>query len=303
MTDAPPITLLVNPVAGKGKSGKNYSIAVQSFMQIGLDCDVIVSEYPGHITQVSSELAALSKPVVVACGGDGTINEIANGIVGTETALGVIPLGCSNNFAQAMGIPLAMEAACRVIADGHLINTDLIKVNHDKLVCNGGFVGFESEVAAFTRLKRAKRPHADSISKIRSLLKVLSFQSKTVELRFNDTRHYGEYLLVVVENGHPYQKETSPVSVHKDGEPVLEPHLHIGMVESVPQWRFFSRLAALYKQKKPNKQGVTWHQTSAVHVQSLGPLGFYSDGEFITKTPFRLEIMPQRLNVFVPMNR
>ena len=128
MNDTHAITLFVNPVAGKGKCGKKYNIALQALQRAGLECDVVVSQYPGHITNTSSELAARGKRIV-ACGGDGTINEIVNGIAGTDTTLGIIPIGICNNFAFVMGIPRDITTACRAIVQGRQTKADLIRVN------------------------------------------------------------------------------------------------------------------------------------------------------------------------------
>ena len=254
----------------------------------------MLSQYPGHITQVSSDLAARGADTVIACGGDGTVNEIINGIAGTQTAVGIIPLGAANCLAGELGIDKDIEAACGIIKTGQARKVDLVKINDDKLFAGVGCVGFDSEAAAFAN-RRGEKSHPFLLHLVGSALKVFSYQAKTVELRFNGDRYFGEVLLVAFGNGRFYsQHMPSPnAAVPDDGS------LYVCVVRPMPKWKLLSRFPSVSKKVNPNNKEVTVHRTASVHVQSLGQMELYADGDFMTTTPFRLQIMPKHLNVIV----
>jgi YegS/Rv2252/BmrU family lipid kinase len=288
-------TLFVNPTAGGGKCGKRYPLVAKTLRDAGMACDVMLSQYPGHITQVSSDLAARGEDTVIACGGDGTLNEIINGIAGTQTAVGIIPLGAANCLAGEFGIDKDIEAACRIIKTGQAQKVDLVKINDDKLFAGVGCVGFDSEAAAFANGRRREKSNPFLLHLVGSALKVFSYQAKTVELRFNGDRYFGEVLLVAFGNGRFYSQPmpSSTATVTDDGS------LYVYVVRPMPKWKLLSRFPSVSKKVNPNNKEVTVHRTVSVHVQSLGPMELYADGDFITTTPFRLQIMPKHLKVIV----
>jgi YegS/Rv2252/BmrU family lipid kinase len=259
-----------------------------------LVCDITVSQYPGQITEVSSELAALGYQTVVACGGDGTVNELVNGIAGTPTALGVVPMGAANDFAANMGISKDINLACKMIKEGRTRKIDLVKVRDDKFFAGTGCIGFDAEVAAFASgRKENSSPFLWRV--LGALLKFVSYRAKTVELRFNGDRYFGEVLLVAFGNVRSYArgKPMTPGAAPDDAS------LDICVVRPIPRWKLFSFFPSVYKRAHVNNKRVTVSQAGSVYVQSVGPMALYADGDFMTTTPFRLEVMPRHLNVIV----
>ena len=286
--------VFVNPVAGSGKCGKAYPAIVRTLRGAGLVCDITVSQYPGQITEVSSELAALGYQTVVACGGDGTVNELVNGIAGTPTALGVVPMGAANDFAANMGISKDINLACKMIKEGRTRKIDLVKVRDDKFFAGTGCIGFDAEVAAFASgRKENSSPFLWRV--LGALLKFVSYRAKTVELRFNGDRYFGEILLVAFGNVRSYArgKPMTPGAAPDDAS------LDICVVRPIPRWKLFSFFPSVYKRAHVNNKRVTVSQAGSVYVQSVGPMALYADGDFMTTTPFRLEVMPRHLNVIV----
>jgi diacylglycerol kinase family enzyme len=75
--------------------------------------------------------------------------------------------------------------------------------------------------------------------------------------------------------------------------------LDICVVRPIPRWKLFSFFPSVYKRAHVNNKRVTVSQAGSVYVQSVGPMALYADGDFMTTTPFRLEVMPRHLNVIV----
>ncbi len=289
-------TLLVNPIAGGGKCRKKYRAVAQTLRKAGVVCDVVTSQYPGQITRISSELAGRGHETVIACGGDGTVNEVINGIAGTMTVLGIMPLGTANDFAVNMGTSKDINLACEIIKERRTKKIDLVRVNGDKFFAGTGCLGFDAEIAAFASKRRKERSNAFLLHLLGGMLKFVSYKPKTVELRFNGTRYFGKILLVAFGNIRSYGRGIliAPGAVPDDSS------LDICVVEPMPRWKILSVFPSVYKGAHVNNKEVTVYRTGSVHVQSLGPMELYADGDFMTTTPFRLEVMPAYLNVIVP---
>jgi diacylglycerol kinase (ATP) len=279
------LKLLVNPVAAGGRCNKSYPKVVKAFRELGIECDVLVSEYPGHITAVASELAARGCETLVACGGDGTINEVINGIAGTQTALGAIPMGTTNFFAASVGIGRDLTGACKSIKARRARAIDLIRVNDQRLFAGTACMGFDAHVAASLSAGPAG---VQSVSRaLNGGFRLFSRRPKTVELRFGGQRFFGEALLVAFSRA---SEDGSDSAYNLEPGP-RETALDVFVGKPIPKRQFFSLF------RKGSGEGVTVYRAPSVHVQSVGPMNLYASGDFVAKTPFRLVVIPKHLNV------
>ena len=299
MRKPPYANIFVNPIAGGGKCSKMYPVVVRTLREAGVVCSVTISEYPGHITEVSSELAARGHNTVIACGGDGTVNEVINGIVGTRTALGIVPLGTGNDFAVNMGISKNINLACTIIKERRIKKVDLVRVNDDRFFGGTGCVGFDAEVAAFASRRRKEKSNPFLLHVMGGLLKFVSYKPKTVELRFDGQKYFGDIMLVAFSNIRSYARGMV-ITPHAVSDDAL---LDICVVRPMPKWKVLSIFPSVYKGTHVNKKEVTLHRSRAVYVQSVRSMDLYADGDFMATTPFRLEVAPKHLNVIAgPLN-
>ena len=150
MTEKKRIIFVVNPISGtQGKKAILKCIDERLDRSI-YDYSIVKTEYAGHATQIAANAVREKVDVVVAIGGDGTINEIARSLVHTETALGIIPCGSGNGLARHLRIPMEPKAAIDVINRGYELCIDYGKINNILFFCTCG-VGFD----AFISLKFA----------------------------------------------------------------------------------------------------------------------------------------------------
>ena len=149
-------TILVNPISGKGNGLLSIPQIKQIFDDAKLDYLIIQTEYPGHAIELTKQ-AAKDSDYVISAGGDGTSNEIINGLMqvrketGKSPIMGVIPVGRGNDFAYGMGIPVGVEESCKCIIDGKTRMTDIGIVFGDnfpdgRYFGNGVGVGFDAVV-------------------------------------------------------------------------------------------------------------------------------------------------------------
>lgn len=146
--------LIVNPASGSVSKHKIIPHICKRLHKMGIDFEVASTRYPGHARELAAEAAAAGRPAVLACGGDGTINEVASGLVGTDTALGILPAGSGNGFARHLGIPVDIDSALNAIAKKNIIASDYGTANGRPFFCTFG-VGFDAAVSE--RCARQKR--------------------------------------------------------------------------------------------------------------------------------------------------
>ena len=283
--------VLLNPIAGSVKRRKRQAAVLGRLREVGVTCDVTVSQHPGHLTEVASELAVRGCETIVVGGGDGTINEVINGIAGTETVLGIVPLGTANDFATNVGIK-EIDRACTIIKERRTKKIDLVRVNHDKFFGSTACLGFDAEVAAFARRRRLD-PFLMHV--LGGLWKIFSYKSKTVELRFDGQKRFGDIFLVAFGNVRSYARGMliNPQAALDDAL------LDICIVRPMARWRLLSVFPLAYKGTHVNHEKISQHRAEAVFVQSVAPMDLYADGDYMATTPIRLEVAPKYLEVIV----
>lgn len=146
--------LIVNPASGTVSKHRIVPHICRKLDKLGLEYDVQATRYPGHAREIAAGAAAEGYHAVIACGGDGTVNETASGLVGTDTALGIIPAGSGNGLARHLGIPVDIDSAIKVIAQHNIIDADYGTANGKPFFCTCG-VGFDAAVSE--RCARQKR--------------------------------------------------------------------------------------------------------------------------------------------------
>jgi YegS/Rv2252/BmrU family lipid kinase len=178
MTEKKKIVFVVNPISGT-QSKKAILKWIDERMDRSIyDYSIVKTEYAGHATQIAASAAQNKVNVVVAIGGDGTINEIARSLVHTETALGIIPCGSGNGLARHLRIPMEPKAAIDVINQGNRLCIDYGKINNIPFFCTCG-VGFD----AFVSLKFADSGKRGLLTYLENTLhESLTYQPETYEI-------------------------------------------------------------------------------------------------------------------------
>lgn len=148
-----PVVVLANPAAGSGRSRRVAGRAVALLERRGLRCETIVSRGPGHLEEEAAAAAQRGRPRLVAIGGDGTLSEVARGVLavpGAETLLGIVPTGTGNDFVKSAGLPRDWRAACTRLAAGCTPRAiDAGRVNGRWFINGVGF-GFDAAIARAT---------------------------------------------------------------------------------------------------------------------------------------------------------
>ena len=140
------IRFIVNPIAGHSGKESFPAFVEQVLQHDKFSNEICFTDFPGHATTLATEAVQAGFEMVVAVGGDGTINEVARCLIHSQTALGIIPSGSGNGLARHLNIPLDFEGALRIINNCHQVKIDTVKINKEVFVSIAG-VGFDALVA------------------------------------------------------------------------------------------------------------------------------------------------------------
>lgn len=137
---------IVNPISGRTSKARVRESILGNIDTTKYEVAIEMTQRPGHATELAAKAVAEGVEVVVAVGGDGTVNEVAKALVGTSTALGIIPCGSGNGLARHLHIPMDVRKAVQILNEGTAIAIDSMTVNCIPCFCTMG-VGYDAKVS------------------------------------------------------------------------------------------------------------------------------------------------------------
>jgi YegS/Rv2252/BmrU family lipid kinase len=289
------IKIIVNPNAGGGKGRKLFPLLRQKLLDRKISFHLQFSESAGHVTHLVRQAQGEGFNVIISCGGDGTAHRALQAMMGGRFILGFIPLGSGNDFPRNLGIPEDLDFACDILQNGKVRKIDVIQVNSEKFMGGVGGVGFDSEVNAIAnRLTRFCGGKAAYVLPV--LYKTLVYRAKEVFLGMDHEDLKGRVLMVAFGNIKSYGKgmQITPLAEPDDGL------LDVCWIDPVNTFRLYRFFPTVFTGKHLDMPEVRYFRSSIARVESLVPMDFYGDGEFLCQTPFTLRVLPQALRVLVP---
>lgn len=146
MSAPAPYMLVVNPASGTVSKHRIIPHLCRKLDAMGIKYDIAPTDGPGHATELARQAVAEGREAVLVCGGDGTVNETASGLIGSDTAMGILPSGSGNGLARHLGIPVDIDSALKVIERHNILRADYGTANGHPFFCTFG-VGFDAAVS------------------------------------------------------------------------------------------------------------------------------------------------------------
>ncbi len=290
MTDKRRIIFIVNPISGT--QGKK---AILKWINERLDrtlyeYEVVKTEYAGHATEIAANAVKEGIDIVVAIGGDGTINETARSLIHTNTALGIIPCGSGNGLARHLRIPMDPKAAIDILNENNQIQMDYGKINNIPFFCTCG-VGFD----AFVSLKFADSGKRGLLTYLENTLhESLTYQPETYEIENEEGTVRHKAFLIACGNASQYGNNAyiTPQASLTDGlmdVTILEPFT----VLDVPSLSF-----QLFNKTIDQNSRIKTMRAKKIKIHRNKPGVFHYDGDPIMgNEDLEVEIVPHGLNV------
>lgn len=290
MTDKRRIIFIVNPISGT--QGKK---AILKWIDERLDrtlyeYEVVKTEYAGHATEIAANAVKEGIDIVVAIGGDGTINETARSLIHTNTALGIIPCGSGNGLARHLRIPMDPKAAIDILNENNQIQMDYGKINNIPFFCTCG-VGFD----AFVSLKFADSGKRGLLTYLENTLhESLTYQPETYEIENEEGTVRHKAFLIACGNASQYGNNAyiTPQASLTDGlmdVTILEPFT----VLDVPSLSF-----QLFNKTIDQNSRIKTMRAKKIKIHRNKSGVFHYDGDPIMgNEDLEVEIVPHGLNV------
>lgn len=196
----PSALMLINPISGTRDKNGICDLTATRLKAAGIDLDIVHTEHKGHGAELARCAASGGTDIVVAAGGDGTVNEIASALMHTDTALGIIPCGSGNGLARSLGLPMDFDAAIDIIARNQPTAVDCGVADGRPFFCTFG-MGFDAVVTE----KFASGDRRGKMQYVRSaLLEYINFTPDSYALEIDGEIYTEEALLIAVCNTPQY---------------------------------------------------------------------------------------------------
>jgi YegS/Rv2252/BmrU family lipid kinase len=293
------VVAIVNPLSGSGASTdaarRRIALLEERFALAGLRGEIHLTERGGHARELASAALDTAAALVIAWGGDGTINEIASTLAGSVTPLGIIPAGSGNGFANELGLPTDPARALAIALGGRDRRIDGGECDGRRFFNIAG-TGFDATVAEqFNRQAQGRRGMLPYVRL--AAIQLLRYQGRHYRIVLDDQELISQALLIAFANGREYGNRIrlAPGARMDDGlleavivedRPVLSRvwscrHIALGRIERTP--------------------GVVVRGVRTASIETDGEIVYHLDGE-IGRTHGRLDVrvLPKALTVRVP---
>ena len=287
------LRILINPIAGHGFAPRIAAMVDRSSLHKKYVVDVQTTQYAGHASALAREAVQEGYAAVVAAGGDGTVNEVASQLNGTETALGIIPAGSGNGLARHLGYSLRYPTTLEQIASATRHKIDALTINGRFAVNVSGF-GFDGLVA--WRFNHEGKRGLSNYTRIG-----LSEYFRYPVIRFK-----------VITDQHTLEKDAHMLVIANASQfgnaAVIAPHARLDdglidlvMVHRPPFWQLPGLFYRLFNGRLKDNQYIQTVQCRHFTAVSNRPVHLHIDGEaFREITEIKVEVNPHSLCILYP---
>ncbi len=288
--------IIINPSSGKEQAEENLSRVEDVLKQRGYLVDIKRTEKEQDATIFATNACQNSFDAVISMGGDGTLNEIINGLAEqpNRPALGIIPLGTVNDFARALQIPLDIDEAIQVLELENSRPVDIGKVN-DSYFMNIVAVGKIAE-ASFSVSSKSKTFLGPLAYFMEGIKTMVSKEILHVRLQHDHGVWEGESLLILTSltNSVGGFEKIAPDAEVDDGL------LKCIVIRDVPLFHFAKLAMSVLKGNHVDDPAVEYISTSSLQLSSTQDLCSNIDGDQGEELPLNIIVLARHLNVFVP---
>jgi diacylglycerol kinase (ATP) len=297
--------VIINPAAGAGRTLQKWPQIKYTLKNIGLHFEDDVTEAPGHAIELAKSAVKKGCGLVVSVGGDGTVNEIVNGLYESgniaDVMLGIISTGTGSDYIRTIGVPRRYEEACRCLMKPKKRIVDLGVVEYEKnggvykrLFVNFAGIGFDAEVVKATTQKFKSLGSVPSYL-MGVLTTFLSYKNREVSLKLDEKVSNNKICTVVVSHGR-----------YGGGGMLLAPNadpadgfLDVMIIDDIRKIDLLWSLPRVYKGTHLTHPRVTAQKVREIGLMPAQKMSLQADGELIGETPARFSVIPNVLSIAI----
>lgn len=290
------LVFIVNPISGT-KSKENLDTDVSKALDLNLfDYRIAFTEGPLHAVELTKDAVNNKTDIVVAVGGDGTVNEVASALVNSDTRLAVVPYGSGNGFAMHLGLGRNPQKAISFLNDTKELLIDSCRVNEHFYVNLAG-VGFDARVAY--ELKTSKTRGFQAYFK-NSFEQGIKYKNQIYKIQYDDSETVeAKFLSITVANASMfgYNFTIAPNADLSDGV------LDVVHIKDAPKYKYFANMHRFLNRTILKTPLTHLKFAKKISIKSDQPMYYHVDGEgMIGEDELVFSILPGSLKVLVPIN-
>ena len=284
------IVFIINPISGIKKANNLEKIINTELNQEIFNILIKHTEYAGHAKEITKWAVSNKYDIVVAVGGDGTINEISSELINTNTSLAIIPKGSGNGFARFLKIPLNINKAVKLINKMSIFTIDTIKLNEFYYVNMAG-VGFDAHIAhLFAEYgKRGLKSYIELIFK-----EFKTYKSINYELKIDGTIINLPAFLISFANSSQFGNNAhiAPLADISDGL------IDVCILNNFPKYKAIAIIWQLYTKRLIKSKYYKLYKAKKIEITSNNELSIHIDGDPIKPVnKLNISILPKSLKV------
>ena len=287
------VFFIINKYSGTGFQSSIEGRIIDACAKYKLEGTIEYTRHKGHATELARKAVAEDFTRVFAMGGDGTVNEVAQGLVNTSVAMGIIPKGSGNGLARHLQIPLRTHSALRLLENGKTITMDTIRIN-DKVSVNVSGIGFDAHVAG----KFGKDGKRGLLGYAKLILQEFRrFKEFEVKASLDQAVCVRKSFIIAVANSSQFgnNARVAPAASVIDGK------MEICFIRKVPLSQAIGFIGKMFTGRISHSSFVEIIKASRFEAEFSGNLPYHIDGESHPATDrFTVEVQPSSLNVIVP---
>ena len=296
--------IIINLTAGGGKPQPHLNTIFKYLEENGFNFNANYTSYSGEATKLAKIAADNNADLIVSVGGDGTVNEIINGIMQSQNnpSLGIIPLGWANDFVKSIPIPSNIIEACKILTKGNTKEIDVGVINNKIYFGNICGVGFDAEVAQLANQMKNRHPNWRTLSAFiyvfATVKKLLSpFHCHKVKIKIDQKEIESKILFIAAGNGKIYggRFKITPEAILDDGL------LEVCIVEEMGRFKYLWLIPKVFAGAHKNVKGVNFYKAKKIVIQSSETLHAQVSGEVINgEKEYAITLQQKRLKLIVP---
>ena len=299
---------ILNPAAAGGRSGKLFQKISNQINSLYPERKVLISDYPGHASELARKLAHEGTDQIIGCGGDGTFNQIVNGLFENRKAIhpnlvfGTLPMGTGSDFIRTLMLPKDLNQALQCLKNGRQSKIDVgcaamaqKQGSRDQYFLNILSCGLSAEVA--NQINNSSAPGGSFFRYMsNTILGIAKFKNKNISIRINDSVLFqGPFSMLAIANGRYFGGGmlVAPQAKVNDGK------FQVVIIKAVPKLRLLARFPSIYSGKHLKYAETLVAESERVEASSTDSVLIESDGESPGALPLKVDCLKQSLNMIV----
>jgi diacylglycerol kinase (ATP) len=287
------IRFIVNPFSGTSGKQSTPSLIKQFLDHSKFEYDIVYTKKAGHAIQLAMEGVQQNYDFVAAVGGDGSVNEVAQSLIHSNTSLIVLPGGSGNGFSMHLGLGRSIKKAIQIINTGQVIEIDTCNVN-ERFFINVSGLGFDARIAYKTKQNKKRGFLPYFITSIREARK---FKSQKLKIIVDEQTISGDYAAVVIANAsmYGYHFTIAPTASMQDGI------MDLMLIKKAPLYRYFLTIFRFLNRTLHKSKITETIQGKSISIEMEDNNYLHVDGEgYEAEKELKFKINPKSLRVLAP---